>query len=107
MIGLSRLSGDTSSRVFARFYEYEGTILAMDSFRRYVTHDGIPLALYTDKPTTYKSPAEPTVKEQLAGRMPHSQFERSLAELGVAVIHAYSPRPRGASNGSFIPSRTG
>jgi hypothetical protein len=29
---------DASSRVFARFYAYEGTIPAMDSFRRYVTH---------------------------------------------------------------------
>ena len=86
---------DASSRVFARFYEYEGTIPAMDSFRRYVTHYGLPLALYTDKHTTYKSPAEPTVEAQLAGRRPHSQFERSLAELGVAVIHAHSPQAKG------------
>lgn len=28
---------DASSRVYARFYEYEGTIPAMDSFMRYVT----------------------------------------------------------------------
>jgi hypothetical protein len=86
---------DASSRVFARFYEYEGTIPAMDSFRRYVTHYGMPLALYTDKHTTYKSPAVPTVEEQLAGRRPHSQFERSLAELGVTVIHAHSPQAKG------------
>jgi transposase len=86
---------DASSRVFARFYEYEGTIPAMDSFRRYVTHYGMPLALYTDKHTTYKSPAVPTVEEQLAGRWPHSQFERSLAELGVTVIHAHSPQAKG------------
>jgi hypothetical protein len=86
---------DASSRVFARFYAYEGTIPAMDSFRRYVTRYGMPLALYTDKHTTYKSPAAPTVEEQLAGRMPHSQFERSLAELGVAVIHAHSPQAKG------------
>jgi len=86
---------DASSRVFARFYAYEGTMPAMDSFRRYVTRYGIPLALYTDKHTTYKSPTAPTVEEQLAGRMPHSQFERSLAELGVAVIHAHSPQAKG------------
>ena len=70
---------DASSRVWARFYEYEGTIPAMDSFRRYVTHYGLPLALYTDQHTTYKSPAAPTVEEQLAGRRPQSQFERALA----------------------------
>ena len=86
---------DASSRVFARFYEYEGTIPAMDSFRRYITHYGMPLALYTDQHPTYKSPAAPTVEEQLAGRRPHSQFERSLAELGVRVIHAHSPQAKG------------
>jgi transposase len=86
---------DASSRVFARFYAYEGTMPAMDSFRRYITHYGMPLALYTDKHTTYKSPAAPTVEEQLAGRRPHSQFERSLAELGVTVIHAHSPQAKG------------
>jgi hypothetical protein len=71
---------DASSRVFARFYEYEGTVPAMDSLGRYVKQYGIPLAVYTDKHTTYKSPAQPTVNEQLAGEKPQSQFERSLAE---------------------------
>jgi hypothetical protein len=28
---------DASSRVFARFYAYENTILTLDRFRRYVT----------------------------------------------------------------------
>ncbi len=51
---------DASSRVWARFYEYEGTLPAMDSFTRYVTRYGIPLAVYADKHTTYKSPALPT-----------------------------------------------
>lgn len=86
---------DASSRVWARFYEYEGTFPALDSFQRYVRRYGLPLAVYTDKHTTYKSPGEPTVEEQLAGRQPHSQFERSLAELGVEVIHAHSPQAKG------------
>lgn len=55
---------DASSQVFARFYAYEGTIPALDSLRRYVRHAGLPLALYTDQHTTYKSPAVPTVEEQ-------------------------------------------
>jgi hypothetical protein len=86
---------DASSRVYARFYEYEGTIPALDSFGRYVKQHGIPLAVYTDKHTTYKSPAEPTVDDQLEGRTPQSQFERSLAEMGVKVIHAHSPQAKG------------
>jgi len=86
---------DASSRVFARFYAYEGTIPAMDSFGRYVKRYGIPLALYTDKHTTYQSPAAPTVQEQLAGVEPTSQFGRALGELGVELIPAHSPQAKG------------
>ena len=86
---------DASSHVFARFYAYEGTIPAMDSFQRYVTRYGIPLAVYADKHTTYQSPAEPTVEEQLAGTKPLSQFGRALSELGVELIAAHSPQAKG------------
>jgi hypothetical protein len=86
---------DASSRVFARFYAYEGTVPALDSFQRYVTQYGIPLAVYADKHTTYRSPAEPTVEEQLAGVKPTSQFGRALGELGVELIPAHSPQAKG------------
>ena len=86
---------DASSQVYARFYAYEGTIPAMDSFMRYVRHYGIPLAIYTDKHTTYQSPALPTVDEQLAGVKPLSQFGRALGELGVELIPAHSPQAKG------------
>ena len=86
---------DASSRGCARFYAYEGTIPAMDSFQRYVTRYGIPLAVYADKHTTYQSPAKPTVEEQLAGAEPMSQFGRALSELGVELIPAHSPQAKG------------
>lgn len=86
---------DASSRVYARFYAYEGTIPAMDSFTRYVRRYGIPLAVYADKHTTYQSLAEPTVEEQLAGTKPQSQFGRALSELGVELIAAHSPQAKG------------
>ena len=86
---------DASSRVYARFYAYEGTIPAMDSFTRYVTQYGIPLAIYADKHSTYQSPASPTVEEQLAGVTPTSQFGRAWGELGVELIPAHSPQAKG------------
>lgn len=86
---------DASSRVYARFYAYEGTIPAMDSFQRYMTRYGIPLAVYADKHTTYQSPAQPTGEEQLAGAMPRSQFGRALDELGIELIPAHSPQAKG------------
>jgi hypothetical protein len=86
---------DASSQVFARFYAYEGTIPAMDSFHRYIRQHGLPLAIYADKHTTYQSPAPPTVEEQLAGVDPTSQFGRALGELGVELIPAHSPQAKG------------
>ena len=86
---------DTSSRVFARFEEYEGTIPAMDSFQGYIRQHGVPLAVYADKHTTYRSPAEPTLEEPLAGTEPQSQFGRALVELGVDLIAAHSPQAKG------------
>ena len=86
---------DASSRVYARFYAYEGTIPALDSFTRYVMRYGVPLAVYADKHTTYQSPAPPTVDEQLAGITPTSQFGRALGELGVELIPAHSPQAKG------------
>jgi hypothetical protein len=73
---------DASSRVLARFYEYEGTVPAMDSFGRYVRCYGVPLCAYADKHTTYRAPGEPTVAEQLAGTRPQSQFERGARRTG-------------------------
>jgi transposase len=86
---------DATGRPYGRFYEYEGTFPAMDSFKRYVKQNGLPMAIYADKHTTYKSPSEPTVEEQLEGMEPMSQFERSLFELGVEMIHAHSPQAKG------------
>ena len=74
---------------------YEGTRPALESFARYVRRYGVPRAVYADRHTTYKSPAEPTLEEQLAGCEPQSQFERCLAELGTELIHAHSPQAKG------------
>jgi len=86
---------DATGQVMARFYDYEGTLPAMDSFRRYVRRYGVPTSLYLDKHTAYKSPAKPTIEDRLAGREPQSQFERAMRELGVQVIHAHSPQAKG------------
>ena len=86
---------DATGQVFARFYEYEGTIPALDSFRRYARRYGLPQAVYLDRHSTYKSTAKPTIEDELRNRRPLSQFERAMADLGVAVIHANSPQAKG------------
>jgi transposase-like protein len=86
---------DATGKVFARFYDYEGTIPAMDSFKRYSKKYGLPMKVYLDKHTTYKSTAKPTIQDELNNVEPLSQFERALKELGVEVIHANSPQAKG------------
>ena len=86
---------DATGRPYARFYPYEGTLPAMDSFRRYIRKRGIPLSVYLDKHTTYKSPGKASIEEDLNNIRPLSQFERALKELDVLVIHANSPQAKG------------
>ena len=87
---------DATNQVFARFYDYEGTLPALDSFARYARRYGLPQSVYVDRHTTYRSPGKRTVEDELAGRArPQSQFERALGELGVQVIPAYSPQAKG------------
>jgi hypothetical protein len=87
---------DATGRVYARFGEYEGTIPVMESFRGYIRRHGIPSSVYLDRHSTYKQiRVKLTVEEELAGRELLSEFERAAQELGVRVIHAYSPQAKG------------
>jgi hypothetical protein len=86
---------DATGSVYARFYEYEGTLPAMDSIKRYIRLYGLPQSVYLDRHSTYKSMAKQTIEEELNDIQPMSHFEKSLAELGVKVIHAYSPQAKG------------
>lgn len=86
---------DATNRIYARFYDYEGTVPAMDSFQQYIKKYGIPMSVYLDRHSTYKSTGKPTIEDELSNRMPMSQFERGLKELGVRVIHASSPQAKG------------
>lgn len=87
---------DATNNVFGRFYDYEGTVPAMESFKLYSEKYGLPQSVYVDKHSTYKSSKKLTVEEELEGMEESmSQFERALEELGVEVIHAHSPQAKG------------
>jgi hypothetical protein len=86
---------DAISRVYGRFYEYGGTIPAMDSFKRYIRKYGIPMSIYMDKHTTYESTTEPSIEDEITGITPLSEFDRALTELEGEIIHAHSPQAKG------------
>jgi transposase len=86
---------DATGIPFARFSSYEGTLSAMDGFKRYIKKRGIPTSVYLDKHSTYKSTKKPSIEDELSNIESLSQFERALKELGVEVIHANSPQAKG------------
>ena len=86
---------DATGRPFGRFYPYEGTFPAMDSFKHYIKRYGLPVSIYLDKHTTYKSTQKPSVEDELNNVKPLSQFGRAVTELGVNVIYAGSAQAKG------------
>ena len=86
---------DATNTVYGRFYDYEGTLPAMDSFKGYVQKYGLPMSVYLDRHTTYKSSKKLTEWDEVEGIESLSQFERALKELDVEVIHALSPQAKG------------
>jgi hypothetical protein len=86
---------DATNNVFGRFYDHEGTMPAMTSFKKYAKKHGLPLSVYLDRHAAYKSKKKFIPWEDLEGKESMTQFERALGELGVKVIHAYSPQAKG------------
>lgn len=86
---------DATNTTYGRFHDYEGTLPAMDSFKGYVKKYGLPMSIYVDRHTTYKSSKKLTEWDEVEGIKTLSQFERALMELGVEVIHAQSPQAKG------------
>ncbi|MCK4262315.1 ISNCY family transposase, partial [bacterium] len=92
---------DATGITFGRFYDYEGTMPAMDSLMRYIGKYGVPQSIYLDKHSTYKSPKKQTIEEQLRNEVPLSQFERAAKELGIIIIHANSCQAKGRVERGF------
>jgi transposase len=86
---------DATNRFFGRFYDYEGIYPAMDSLERYIRLYGLPVSLYLDKHSTYKTTRQPDTEELLRGERARTQFERAVKELQIRVIHANSPQGKG------------
>jgi len=92
---------DATSKKSGQFYEFEGTLPAFASFKKYIKQQGIPHSIYLDKHTTYKSTKKPTAEDELNNREFLSQFERAAKELGVIIIHANSAPAKGRIERSF------
>ena len=88
---------DATNEVFALFREQEDTVGYMELLRTVIRQRGVPLSLYADRHTIFRSPKSDrlTVEEQLAGKQPDTQFQRASRELGIQIIAAHSPQAKG------------
>lgn len=86
---------DATGRVYAKFYDHEGTKPALDSLKHFVILNGKPNALYLDRHSTYTTTRQASLDEELRNKQPKTQFERACHELGIKVIHARSPQAKG------------
>lgn len=86
---------DATSKVYGRFYEYEGVMPILDSMKRFIQIHGVPVAVYVDRHSTYKVNRRTSHEEDLAGEGPYTQFEFVMKSFETEVIHARSPQAKG------------
>jgi transposase InsO family protein len=95
-MALAAAIDDATSRVvYASFRPTEDQAGYLLMLRSIAHSYGLPRLLYHDRHTILRSPKEPTLEDELAGRRPASQFQRVVASLGITSIAALSPQAKG------------
>lgn len=92
---LMNLVDDATGISLAILSEQETTEAAMRILWAWIDRYGIPLALYCDLKNVYLCDREPTLEEQLQGKLPKTAFGLACEKLGIEIISAYSPQAKG------------
>jgi hypothetical protein len=96
---------DATSRLWARFVGEDGSEENRRLLQSYLEKYGRPLAFYTDKAGIFQVAVKSKRQEQREGldrqRMPPTQIERALRELGIVWIAAHSPQAKGRAERQF------
>lgn len=87
------MADDATNKTLASLGKEETIWAVADTLRTWIEQYGVPLALYVDWKNLYKRPA--TVKEQLRGEEPITQFGRMCKKLEIEIIAANSPQAKG------------
>jgi hypothetical protein len=85
----------TGKVLFLLFRPTEDQVGYLLLLRSVAQRYGLPMSIYHDRHTILRSPKEPTIEEELAGRFPMSQIQRVMAQLGIESIPAHSPQAKG------------
>jgi len=95
LVLIAAIDDATGEVPFALFRPEEDAAGYFLLLRQIVERHGLPLALYADRHTIFRSPKQATLEQELAGERPRSQFGRLADELGIQLIPAYSPQAKG------------
>jgi transposase len=90
--GIDDATGKIVSLLFRPTEDQAGYLMLLRSMAK---DHGLPECLYHDKHTILRSPKEPTLDDELAGKEPQSQVQRVMSELGITSIPAHSPQAKG------------
>jgi transposase InsO family protein len=85
----------------AEFVLADGVKQNMEVFKDIVRRRGIPLSVYVDRGSNFKTTRHQSMEYQLKGEYPDTQFARCLRELGIRIIYAYSPQAKGRIERKF------
>jgi transposase len=85
----------------AKFVLTDGVKQNMEVFKDIVQRRGVPLSVYVDCGSNFKTTRYQSMEYQLKGEYPSTQFARALEELGVRIIYAYSPQAKGRIERKF------
>ena len=86
---------DATNRMFCRFAEEETTRASYDVLEDWIKKHGLPGSLYVDRDSIYRSEGQPSIAEQLGGKLPQTQFGRAMEQLGIKLILVNSPQAKG------------
>jgi len=91
----------TSKVAWAKFVLTDGVKQNMEVFKDIVRRRGIPLSVYVDRDSNFKTTRHQGMEYRLKGVYPSTQFARALEELGIRMIYAYSPQAKGRIERKF------
>lgn len=88
---------DATGYPWARFEPAETTDGYFRLTKEIINDKGLFTSAYADKHSIFQIEHGrlPTIEEQLAGKLPLTQFQRALNELGINLIAAHSPQAKG------------
>jgi transposase len=92
---LAAIDDATGEVVWAVFRPEEDAVGYFLLLQHILQTHGLPEAVYADRHTIFQSPKKATIAEELAGKLPRSQFGRLLDELDILLIKAHSPQAKG------------